>query len=79
MDRVESTPTRLHRELPWSADAQALLEQILEREPVLVRISAAKRLRDATEQAARAAGEEAVSVERLRGVQGGAHAGLQPA
>jgi chlorophyllide a reductase subunit Z len=79
MDRVESTPTRLHRELPWSADAQALLGQILEREPVLVRISAAKRLRDATELAARAAGEEAVSVERLRGVHGGAHAGLQPA
>ncbi|MGA2023442.1 MAG: chlorophyllide a reductase subunit Z [Steroidobacteraceae bacterium] len=67
MDRVEPTPTRLHQELPWSESAQALLEQLLESEPVLVRISAAKRLRDGAERAARAAGEEQVSVERLRG------------
>jgi hypothetical protein len=37
---------------------------------VLVRISAAKRLRDATERAARAAGEAEVGIERLRGVAG---------
>jgi chlorophyllide a reductase subunit Z len=73
MDRVESTPTRLHRELPWSESAQALLQQMLEAEPVLVRISAAKRLRDAAERAARDAGEQQVSVERLR-ASGGARA-----
>jgi chlorophyllide a reductase subunit Z len=70
MDRVESTPSRLHRELPWSEPAQALLQRLLETEPVLVRISAAKRLRDAAERAAREAGEEQVSVERLRASRG---------
>ena len=79
MDRIDSTPTRLHRELPWSAAAQALLERVLESEPVLVRISAAKRLRDAAEHAARAAGEDEVSVERVRGVHGGVYAEAQPA
>jgi chlorophyllide a reductase subunit Z len=66
MDRVEATPARMHRELPWSSDAQRQLERLLEAEPVLVRISAAKRLRDAAERAARSAREEQVSVERLR-------------
>jgi chlorophyllide a reductase subunit Z len=66
LDRVEATPSRLHRELPWSEPAQALLEQLLAAEPVLVRISAAKRLRDAAERAARAGGESEVSADRLR-------------
>jgi chlorophyllide a reductase subunit Z len=79
LDRVEATPARLHRELPWSEAAQAQLQRILEREPVLVRISAAKRLRDAAERAARQAGEEEVSVERLSSVPGGAQPELQPA
>jgi chlorophyllide a reductase subunit Z len=70
MDRVDSTPARLHRELPWSEPAQALLQRLLEAEPVLVRISAAKQLRDATERAAREAGEGEVSVERLRASRG---------
>jgi len=39
---------------------------------VLVRISAAKRLRDAAERAAQQAGESEVTIERLRGVHGGA-------
>jgi chlorophyllide a reductase subunit Z len=70
LDRVQATPSRLHRELPWSAPAQALLERLLESEPVLVRISAAKRIRDAAERAAREAGEEQVSAERLRASRG---------
>ncbi len=55
MDAAEATPSRLHRELPWNAEAKSLLDRFLERQPVLVRISAAKRLRDEAEQAARAA------------------------
>ena len=67
LDAVEATPSRLAREetRPWDADAQALLDEYLEREPVLVRISAAKRLRDRAERDARSAGEERVSADRV--------------
>ncbi len=69
MDRVEATPSRLHAErhaeLPWDADAQALFERLVEAQPVLVRISAAKRMRDRAEQEARAAGEARVTVARV--------------
>jgi chlorophyllide a reductase subunit Z len=65
MDRVEATPSRLHAELPWEAEAQALLERLVEAQPVLVRISAAKRMRDRAEQEARAAGETRVTAARV--------------
>lgn len=65
MDAVEATPARLHRELPWSEEAKALLEDCLERQPVLVRISAAKRLRDAAEARARQAGAARVQADHL--------------
>ncbi|TXN48490.1 chlorophyllide a reductase subunit Z [Methylobacterium sp. WL30] len=53
MDAVEATPARMHRELPWNEAARALLDAHVERQPVLVRISMAKRLRDAAERGAR--------------------------
>jgi 3,8-divinyl chlorophyllide a/chlorophyllide a reductase subunit Z len=65
LDKVEATPARLHRELSWSTDAKTLLDDLVEAEPVLVRISAAKRLRESAEQAARRAGEAEVSRERM--------------
>ncbi len=72
MDKVEATPARPYAELPWSTDAKAALDHIVEAQPVLVRISAAKRLRDAAERGARLAGEARVSPERVAA----AHAGL---
>ncbi len=68
MDKVDHTPARLAKvnATPWDEEAHALLERLVEAEPVLVRISAAKRLRDRAERAARTAGEERVSVERMR-------------
>jgi 3,8-divinyl chlorophyllide a/chlorophyllide a reductase subunit Z len=65
MDRVEPTPSRLHRELPWMDDAKAALDALVDAEPVLIRISAAKRLRDRAERDARRAGEDHVTTERL--------------
>ncbi|MBS0374673.1 MAG: chlorophyllide a reductase subunit Z [Proteobacteria bacterium] len=65
LDRVDRTPSRLHEEIPWNEDARAALDRIVEREPVLVRISAAKRLRDLIERAARGAGEGRVTESRV--------------
>ncbi len=66
MDRIEATPARPHLELVWDADAKAAMDAFVEAQPVLVRISAAKRLRDAAERAARLDGELKVSLERVR-------------
>ena len=65
LDKVEATPSRLHREIAWDDDAKALLDEVVEATPVLVRISAAKRLRDAAEREARRAGEESVGTARV--------------
>jgi chlorophyllide a reductase subunit Z len=65
MDKVEATPARLHRELAWEEAAKTRLDEIVESQPVLVRISAAKRLRDAAEREARRAGENRVDAARV--------------
>ena len=65
LDRIEATPARLQRELRWEDAARARLDEVVEESPVLVRISAAKRLRDAAEREARQAGEEWVSLARI--------------
>ena len=67
LDRVEATPARPIASLPWDEDARAALEQRLAAEPFLLRISAAKRLREAAEAAARAAGSERVSLSMVQG------------
>ncbi len=65
LDQVDATPARMHRELAWSEAARSALDHFLDQQPVLVRISAAKRQRDAAERAARAAGSERVDLEHL--------------
>jgi chlorophyllide a reductase subunit Z len=67
MDKVEATPSRLHSELPWLDDAKAALDALVDAQPVLVRISAAKKLRDRAERDAKAAGEAEVTVARVSG------------
>ena len=56
-------PRACTKKLLWSDEAKALLDEVLEAHPVLVRISAAKRLRDAAERGARRAGEGRVTSE----------------
>jgi chlorophyllide a reductase subunit Z len=70
MDRVEATPSRLWEEMPWDAEAREALDEIVEAEPVLVRISAAKRMRDAAEREARSAGEKRVTAARVKSSRG---------
>jgi chlorophyllide a reductase subunit Z len=65
IDRVDATPARIHRELEWSAEAKARLDELIEAAPLVARISAAKRLRDAAEREARRAGEVQVNLSRL--------------
>jgi chlorophyllide a reductase subunit Z len=62
LDRVDPTPARAtEAPLPWDDDARALLDAAVAREPVLVQISAAKRLRDRAEHDARRAGATRVT------------------
>ena len=65
MDRVDPTPARPAEAEAWDDDALRLLEDRLEAEPFLLRISAAKRLRERAEREARAAGEARVTADRL--------------
>jgi chlorophyllide a reductase subunit Z len=65
MDKVPATPAKMSSALPWDDDAQQRLDDHLETEPFLVRISAAKRLRDRIEQDVRQAGEDRVTGPRV--------------
>ncbi|MBC7993514.1 MAG: chlorophyllide a reductase subunit Z [Rhizobacter sp.] len=67
LDKVDPTPARLSDEpaRPWDDDAQQLLGEFVETEPVLVQISAAKRLRDRAERDAKREGEDRVTAARV--------------
>jgi len=67
LDRVEATPGKLHQVDAglWDSEAQRRLDQYLDSQPFLVRISAAKRLRDRAERDAQSAGETRITAERV--------------
>ena len=67
LDRIDATPGRLAQDSlsPWDDDALARLDQLVESEPFLIRISAAKKLRERAERDARSAGEDRISLERI--------------
>jgi chlorophyllide a reductase subunit Z len=63
LDQIDRTPSRAHRELVWDDEAQSALDKLVEQKPVLIRISAAKGLRDAIEAHAREQGYAEVTVD----------------
>ncbi|GMN02972.1 chlorophyllide a reductase subunit Z [Erythrobacter sp. MTPC3] len=65
MDRADPTPTRREPELSWDEAAKTKLDALVETQPVLVRISAAKRLRDSAEHTARKRGNTTVTPDCL--------------
>ena len=71
MDKVDATPGRPLQTLAWDDAAQQRLAELIEAEPVLVRISAAKQARDRAERHARSRG---ASVVCLRDVEARAEA-----
>ena len=66
LDRAPATPTRERASIAWESAAELELDKLVAAEPILVRISAAKRLRDAAESAARVSGAEQVTVDHLQ-------------
>ena len=66
MDRVEATLARDTAQKPWQQQAQSALADLVARQPVLVQISAAKRLRDQAERAAREQDLPEVTAEHVR-------------
>jgi chlorophyllide a reductase subunit Z len=68
MDKVDATPTKAGEwnAAPWDDDALNVLDERVQSEPFIVRISAAKRLRDRVEAEAREAREGRVSAARVR-------------
>jgi chlorophyllide a reductase subunit Z len=74
LDAAAATPSRLSV-MDWSKDAQRALDEMVEAEPVLVRISAAKRLRDAAERRARGSGVDCVTLQHLQAARPHAKAG----
>ncbi|MEL7543719.1 MAG: chlorophyllide a reductase subunit Z [Pseudomonadota bacterium] len=65
MDAAPPTPARARADLPWSAEAKAMLDDVVARYPILTRISAAKTLRDTVENDARRSGAEMVTAETV--------------
>ncbi len=65
LDRIEPTPARADAGEAWAPDAAAALDRHLAHEPFLIRISAAKRLRDRAERCAREAGAARVEAAHV--------------
>lgn len=67
MDKVEATQARglVTPNATWQDDAQDKLREMIQGQPVLIQISAAKRLRDQAEQIARITGSDNVTLSHV--------------
>ncbi|MEM6662687.1 MAG: chlorophyllide a reductase subunit Z [Pseudomonadota bacterium] len=69
MDAAEATPTRMTKDLTWEAEAQTVLDEIVQTHPILTRISAAKTLRDEVEKRAHEDGLDTVTRDMVEGLR----------
>ena len=69
MDRTDVTPSKIKQAVTWDIEASHALDSCVETYPVLARISAAKRLRDASEDCARKAGQDVVQADHVAHAQ----------
>jgi 3,8-divinyl chlorophyllide a/chlorophyllide a reductase subunit Z len=71
LDRVDATPGRLQASTSkrWEDEARKLLDEFVEAEPFLVRISAAKRIRERAERDAIRDGADAVEPKHVAGAK----------
>ena len=78
MDKIDGTLGRASTEptMPWEPAAQDHMDALLETQPVLVRISAAKRYRDQAERDARETGRASVEAKRFSELFGQATSGV---
>jgi chlorophyllide a reductase subunit Z len=74
LDKIEPTHAKPAELQPWDDEAVRLLDEHLEREPFLIRISAAKKLRDRAERLAREDGETRVGADHVKAALGKAEA-----
>jgi len=65
MDKVEASLAKPSKALPWQDAAKAALDKLVDEQPVLIRISVAKRMRDRAEREARLAGLESVEAAHV--------------
>jgi chlorophyllide a reductase subunit Z len=76
LDQVDPTPARMDEAaMAWGAPAQKIFDTWVEQQPILVRISAAKTLRDRAERHARMSGATQVLPEHVQRAQGGIERG----
>ncbi|HRK17319.1 MAG TPA: chlorophyllide a reductase subunit Z [Hyphomicrobiaceae bacterium] len=69
LDKVEATPSRVSTAIPWDDDAQAAFDAHLEQQPMLVRISAAKKLREEIERQVVKRAESRVTLAGVRSTE----------
>jgi chlorophyllide a reductase subunit Z len=50
LDQIAATPTRARAGIPWDEEARAALDTYVDTQPVLLRISAAKQIRERVER-----------------------------
>ena len=66
MDAADATLSKMIQPVTWDSEASHALDACVEGYPVLARISAAKRLRDASEEKARSGGLSEVTVKNVK-------------